>query len=105
MGDYLSIEISRTESLPFDYDLVSSIVQEVEITNPFLALVDALDLDTPAGEQGWLAGRPSKQNIQPGALGIWMSDLCRRLMVEMGFDPRVLKRKGKVIGDLAIERG
>lgn len=79
--------------------------KQVEITDPFLALVDALDLDTPAGEQGWLAGRPSKQNIQPGALGIWMSDLCRRLMVEMGFDPRVLKRKGKVIRDLAIERG
>ena len=26
-------------------------------------------------------------------------------MVEMGFDPEVLKRKGKVIRDIAIERG
>ena len=34
-----------------------------------------------------------------------MSALCRRLMVETGFDPEVLKRKGKVIRDLAIERG
>ena len=34
-----------------------------------------------------------------------MSALCRRLMVETGFDPEGLKRKGKVIRDLAIERG
>ncbi len=34
-----------------------------------------------------------------------MSALCRRLMVETGFDPEVLKRKGKVIRDLAIELG
>ena len=79
--------------------------KQVPITDPFLALVDARDLDTPAGEQGWLAGRSSKQNIQPGARGIWMSALCRRLMVETGFDPGVLKRKGKVIRDLAIARG
>jgi len=79
--------------------------KQVAITDPFLALVDALDLDTPAGEQGWLPGRASKQNIQPGARGIWMSALCRRLMVDTGFDPEVLKRKGKVIRDLAIERG
>ena len=52
-----------------------------------------------------LPGRSSKQNIQPGARGIWMSALCRRLMVETGFDPELLKRKGKVIRDLAIERG
>ena len=79
--------------------------RQVAITDPFLALVDALDLDTPSGEQGWFQGRSSKQNIQPGARGIWMSALCRRLMVETGFDPEVLKRKGKVIRDLAIERG
>ena len=79
--------------------------KQVAITDPFLALVDALDLDTPSGEQGWLPGRSSKQNIQLGALGVWMSVLCRRLMVEMDFDPGVLKRKGKVIRNLAIERG
>ena len=79
--------------------------KQVAITDPFLALVDALDLDALSGEQGWLAGRSSKQNIQPGARGIWMSALCRRLMVETGFDPEVLKRKGKVIRDLAIELG
>ena len=75
------------------------------ITDPFLALVDALGLGTRAGQEGWLAGRSSKQNIQPGARGIWMSALCRRLMVKAGFDPELLKRKGKVIRDLAIERG
>ena len=79
--------------------------KQVAITDPFIALVDALGLDAPSGEQGWLAGRSSKQNIQPGARGIWMSALCRRLMVETGFDPEVLKRKGKVIRDLAIELG
>jgi hypothetical protein len=79
--------------------------KQVAITDPFLALVEGLDLEKPAGEQGWLAGRSSKQNIQPGARGIWMSALCRRLMVETGFDPEVLKRKGKVIRDLAIELG
>ena len=79
--------------------------KEVAIADPFLALVEGLDLEKPAGEQDWLAGRSSKQNIQPGARGIWMSALCRRLMVETGFDPEVLKRKGKVIRDLAIELG
>ena len=79
--------------------------KQVAIADPFIALVDALGLDAPSGEQGWLAGRSSKQNIQPGARGIWMSALCRRLMVETGFDPEVLKRKGKVIRDLAIELG
>ena len=79
--------------------------KQVDVTDPFLALVNALDLDTPSGEQGWLPGRTSKQNIQPGARGIWMSALCRRLMVETGFDPELLKRKGKVIRDLAIELG
>ena len=79
--------------------------KQVAITDPFFALVDALGLGTPAGQEGWLAGRSSKQNIQPGARGIWMSALCRRLMVDTGFDPELLKRKGKVIRDLAIERG
>ncbi len=79
--------------------------KQVAIADPFLALVDALGLDAPSGEQGWLVGRSSKQNIQPGARGIWMSALCRHLMVETGFDPEVLKRKGKVIRDLAIELG
>ena len=79
--------------------------KQVAITDPFLALVEGLDLEKPAGEQDWLPGRSSKQNIQPGARGIWMSALCRRLMVETGFDPEVLKRKGKVIRDLAIELG
>ena len=80
-------------------------LSKLAIADPFIALVDALGLDAPSGEQGWLAGRSSKQNIQPGARGIWMSALCRRLMVETGFDPEVLKRKGKVIRDLAIELG
>ena len=79
--------------------------KQVAITDPFLALVEGLDLEKPASEQGWLAGRSSKQNIQPGARGIWMSALCRRLMVETGFDPEVLKLKGKGIRDLAIELG
>ena len=34
-----------------------------------------------------------------------MSAFCRRLMVETGFYPEMLKRKGKFIRDLAIERG
>jgi hypothetical protein len=94
--------LSRFPALATLFLLLS---KQVAISDPFLAFVEALDLDTPAGEQGWLAGRSSKQNIQPGARGIWMSALCRRLMVETGFDPEVLKRKGKVIRDLAIERG
>ncbi|MGB1623002.1 MAG: hypothetical protein ACPHAS_10075 [Synechococcus sp.] len=79
--------------------------KRVAITDPFLALVDALDLDDPQGGQGWLKGEPSKQNIQPGAKGIWMSRLCRNLVVELGVDPERLERKGKVIRDLAIELG
>ena len=79
--------------------------RQVAITDPFLALVDALDLDAPQGDQGWLKGEPSKQNIQPGAKGIWMSRLCRQLVDELGVDPEGLERKGKVIRDLAIELG
>ena len=47
----------------------------------------------------------SKQNIQPGAKGIWMSRLCWQLIDELGFDCERLARKGKVIRDLAIELG
>ena len=79
--------------------------KQVPITDPFLALVDALGLQTPVGDQGWRFARSSKENIQPGARGVWMSALCRRLMVEMGFDPEALKHKGKFIRDVAIERG
>ena len=79
--------------------------RQVAITDPFLALVDALDLDSPPGDQGWLKGESSKQNIQPGAKGIWMSRMCRILVDELGVDPERLQRKGKVIRDLAIERG
>ena len=76
----------------------------VEITDPFLALTSALGLKEPPG-LGWLKGEPSKKNIQPGAKGIWMSRICYQLMESLGFDPDVLNRKGKVIRDLAIERG
>jgi hypothetical protein len=75
------------------------------ISDPFLALVEALNLDTPGGGNGWLKGESSKQNIQPGAKGIWMSRLCRQLIDELGFDCERLARKGKVIRDLAIELG
>ena len=34
-----------------------------------------------------------------------MSRICYQLMESLGFDPDVLNRKGKVIRDLAIERG
>ena len=75
------------------------------VTDPFLALVDALDLDVPQGDQGWSQGEPSKQNIQPGAKGIWKSRLCRQLVDELGVDPEGLERKGRVIRDLGIELG
>ena len=78
--------------------------RQVEITDPFLALTSALGLKEPPGI-GWLKGEPSKKNIQPGAKGIWMSRVCYQLMESLGFDPDVLNRKGKVIRDLAIERG
>ena len=78
--------------------------REVATTDPFLALTSALGLQEPAGS-GWLKGEPSKKNIQPGAKGIWMSRVCYQLMESLGFDPDVLNRKGKVIRDLAIERG
>lgn len=79
--------------------------RQIATSDPFLALVDALDLDSPEGGDGWLKGLPSKQNIQPGAKGIWMSRLCRQLIDELGFDCERLARKGKVIRDLAIELG
>lgn len=79
--------------------------KQVAISDPFLALVSALDLDQPDGPDGWCQGRATKDNIQPGTRGIWMSSLCRRLMVDVDFDPSSLKGIGKVIRDLAIERG
>ena len=75
------------------------------ISDSFLVLVDALNLDAPQGDQGWLKGEPSKQNIQPGAKGIWMSRLCWQLVDEFSVDPDRLECKGKVIRDLAIELG
>ena len=79
--------------------------KQVAISDPFLALMSALDLDQPDGTDGWCQGRPTKDNIQPGTRGIWMSSLCRRLMVDVEFDPSSLKGIGKVIRDLAIEKG
>ena len=78
--------------------------REVDITDPFLALTSALGLREP-DDHGWLKGEPSKKNIQPGAKGIWMSRIGYQLMESLGFDPDLLNRKGKVIRDLAIERG
>ena len=54
--------------------------------DPFLALMDAPDLDAPSADQGWLLGTTSKRYIQPAARGICTSALCRRLMVETGFN-------------------
>mgnify|MGYP004044645387 FL=1 len=78
--------------------------RQVAITDPFLALTSALGLREPS-DSGWIKGEPSKKNIQPGGKGIWMSRICYQLMESLGFDPDVLNRKGKVIRDLAIERG
>ena len=77
---------------------------EVATVDPFLALTSALCLKGLAGN-GWLKGDPSKKNIQLGVKGIWMSRVCCQPMEFLGFDPDVLNRKGKVIRDLAIERG
>ena len=93
------------KSFPEITTLFLPLSKQVAVTDPFLALVAALDLETPPGENGWLKGESSKQNIQPGAKGIWMSRLCRQLIAELGFDPERLARKGKVIRDLAIELG
>ena len=39
--------------------------RQVAITDPFLALVDALDLDAPQGDQGWLKGEPPSRTFSP----------------------------------------
>ena len=93
------------KSVPEITTLFLPLSKQVAVTDPFQALVAALDLETPPGDEGWLKGEPSKQNIQPGAKGIWMSRVCRQLVSELGFDSERLARKGKVIRDLAIELG
>ena len=93
------------KSFPDITTLFLPLSRQIATSDPFLALVEALDLDSPEGEDGWLKGESSKQNIQPGAKGIWMSRLCRQLIDELGFDCERLARKGKVIRDLAIELG
>ena len=49
--------------------------KQVAITDPFLALVDALDLDTPAGEQGWCQAEPPSRTSsqEPGESGCQLS--------------------------------
>jgi hypothetical protein len=93
------------KSYPGLVKLFLPLSRQVAIADPFLALMSALGLTEPSGDGGWLKGESSKQNIQPGAKGIWMSRVCFQLMESLGFDPDVLNRKGKVIRDLAIERG
>lgn len=93
------------KSFPDITTLFLPLSRQIATSDPFLALVEALDLDSPEGGDGWLKGESSKQNIQPGAKGIWMSRLCRQLIDELGFDCERLARKGKVIRDLAIELG
>ena len=70
----------------FIMTLFLHLFRQVEIMDPFLALMDDPDLDAPAADQGWLPGTTSKRNIQPAARGICTSALCRRLMVETGFN-------------------
>ena len=93
------------KSYPDLVKLFLPLSRQVAIADPFLALTSALGLTEPSEDGGWLKGESSKQNIQPGAKGIWMSRVCFQLMESLGFDPDVLNRKGKVIRDLAIERG
>ena len=102
--DYSS-KFRRFEHFPEITSLFLPLSKQVAISDPFLALMSALDLDQPDGTDGWCQGRPTKDNIQPGTRGIWMSSLCRRLMVDVDFDPSSLKGIGKVIRDLAIEKG
>lgn len=102
--NYVS-KFQRLEQIPGLTKLFLPLSKQVAISDPFLALMSALDLDQPDGSDGWRQGRPTKDNIQPGTRGIWMSSLCRRLMVDVEFDPYSLKGIGKVIRDLAIERG
>ena len=93
------------KSYPDLVKLFLPLSRQVAIADPFLALTSALGLTEPSEDGGWLKGESSKQNIQPGAKGIWMSRVCFQLMESLGFDPDVLNRKGKVIRDLAIDRG
>ena len=101
--DYVS-KFQRLEQTPGLTRLFLPLSRQVTTPDPFLALVSALDLDQPDGPDGWQEGRPTKDNIQPGTRGIWMSSLCRDLVAKCGVNPAALRGVGKVIRDIAIER-
>ena len=102
--NYVS-KFQRLEQIPGLIKLFLPLSRQVAIPDPFLALVSALDLDQPEGPDGWREGRSTKDNIQPGTRGIWMSSLCHDLVVKCGVKPEALRRVGQVIRDIAIERG
>ena len=102
--NYVS-KFQRLKQIPGLMKLFLPLSRQVAIQDPFLALVSALDLDQPDGPDGWREGRSTKDNIQPGTRGIWMSSLCRDLVVKCGVKPDALRRVGQVIRDIAIERG
>ena len=71
------------------------------ITDPFLALMAALNLEIPPDH--WSLIEAGESNIQPGNKAIWLSEICRNIMINHNIDLKNLKGKAQAIRNIAIE--
>ena len=71
------------------------------ITDPFLALMAALNLDERPDR--WSLIDQGESNIQPGKKAIWLSEICRNIMIELNIDLKDLTHKAHAIRNIAIQ--
>ena len=71
------------------------------ITDPFLALVSALNPEIAPDH--WSLIDAGESNIQPGNKAIWLSEICRNILVNHNIDLKNLKGKAQAIRNIAIE--
>ena len=74
---------------------------KARIPDPFLAMVAALSLDQPSDE--WSLIDQGESNIQPGKKAIWLSEICRNILIELNINLKNLTHKAHAIRNIAIQ--
>ncbi len=72
------------------------------VKDPYLALAKALKWQEPRG--GWNKVNATESNLQPGRKAIWLSKLCRQILIDINIDPKKLHQKGRTIRNIAFEK-
>ena len=101
----MSLKVPCFNGMSRNYKNFSAVVSRSRNDRPLFGV----DIGSGFARASWkwmVEGRAIEEEYSAKCVkGIWMSRVCYQLMEYLGFDPDVLNRKGKVIRDLAIERG